>query len=220
MADVKRRPFPERGQGSNDSSKIGMEHAVIPAARVDRVVRIFANDILQSLQDAERARLRILRHEQDVTGSFSSHLISEFSKAAGIGEIERGVGFAAMAVAARNDYLIACLGEVEHRLVLLPAANAAQFESVDELAMLAEEQTQIPVVQFRALVRQIPHRMIQYYEDLRNIVERGENLRQTEVVGIARVLGECRHDRFCAATGKVMNAQVKSCVVKRNRPFY
>jgi hypothetical protein len=91
------------------------------------------------LQNAQRQRLRVLRHEEDVTGPFLSHLVDKLGEALCVSKIQRGIGFAAMAVPTRYESLVATVRQVHDSLILRPTANTAEFEGMQELAVAAKE---------------------------------------------------------------------------------
>ena len=64
--DEDRRTTPKRCERPMFAVEIWMEDAFVPAARSERIVRVFANDIEKRLEDAQRERPRVWRHEKNV----------------------------------------------------------------------------------------------------------------------------------------------------------
>ena len=86
-----------------------MKHALIPLPRAAGIIRVFADYIEQGLQHPQRQRFPVLRHEEDMTDPFIAHLVDELGEAFGVGEVQRSIRFAAVAVPAGYEQLVAAV---------------------------------------------------------------------------------------------------------------
>ncbi len=100
--------------------------------------------------------LGVLRHEEHFAALLSANLLHKLGKAGGVGEIDIGVRFHAVPVAAGDEKHVAFLRQLPHRAIFVPVAQPVQFQRMDEMAVLDQEliyQTRVP---FRPDHEQIP----------------------------------------------------------------
>jgi len=108
--------LPEHGQWPDHTGVVGMKHALIPLPAAARIIGVFADCIQQCLQHAQRPGFGVLRHEQDMTNPFLAHLVDKLGEARRFGQVQRGIRFAAMAVPARYQKLVAAGRQVRDRV--------------------------------------------------------------------------------------------------------
>ena len=91
---------PEFGEGADVAVGVGVVDALVPAAGAYGKVRVVADGGEGGLQDAVLPGLGVLGHEEDVALALDPDLMDEAGEAGGVGEVDVGIGFDAVAVAA------------------------------------------------------------------------------------------------------------------------
>src|SRR5579862_9039894 len=136
-----RRGFPERGQRTVISGlKIHMEHTVIPAAGTRGMFRIVADSIDDGLHEANAKRLRILRHENDMTDLLAPDFIDKFGKTSGLCQIQYSAWLASVAVSPGDQRALPGSGQVNNFSVLRPVAHGVELEGMKECDVALQEQ--------------------------------------------------------------------------------
>jgi hypothetical protein len=84
------------------------------------------------MKHAERKWLCVLGHKQDVRTPLLPYLLHEFRKTACVREVQHGVGFGAMPVAAGHDELVPTFCIVDYGAVFLPTPHTTEFKGMNE----------------------------------------------------------------------------------------
>jgi len=197
-----------------------MEGPFIPATGPLREIGVVANDIEQGLGDPHFVGLGVLRLEQHLAAPVSANLVDKLGEAFCVGQVHHGAGLAAVAVTTGDDELVPALGQLQDCLILFPAAQAAEFESVNVHAQIGEEPANSVGVARLPNVGQIPQRVVQYDQDVGVVVQAGKQLGQVFRIWVGRKGGTERHDRFRLGAGQIVHAEMKDGIAKRNVPFH
>src|SRR5271156_1155649 len=164
---------PEFAQGANGSGGVRMIDALVPAARSLRKIRIVAYGIERGLQDTMLPGFGVLRHEENVAAALVADLVDELGEAGGAGKIYVGVRLQTVTGATRDEQHVARFGHLLGFAVLFPAAQAVQFQRVDELAVGGHEVVDSLAMLLLANDVEVPHGVVEYDEDVGQCVKRG-----------------------------------------------
>lgn len=100
-----------------------------------------------------------------------AHFVNELRETSRIGEIEHCAGFGAVAITAADHQLVPLLSEFQHRPVLFPASQPAQFEGMHPVPELGDKIGDRLYVELPADSRQIPQGVIQDDQHVRVAVK-------------------------------------------------
>src|SRR5215475_13850009 len=109
-----------------------MKDSLVPPPGTGGIFRVFSNHIQQGLNDSQRLWLCVLRHEQHMGTPLLSDLMNKLGETFTLAQTQHRIGLAAMPVATPDNRLVPAFGKVQRSLVLLPAAQARQLESVNK----------------------------------------------------------------------------------------
>ena len=145
---------------------VGMENALIPALRSDRIIRIVANHIQQSPRRPYTHRFGVLRHQQHVTALLDSDFTHELAKSFCSRQIQRAAGFASVPVSAGNQRPLPLLSEFTHQIIFLRAARGIDFERMQKLHRASQEPLQSLVVPVHSHASLRPQRMVEHHQHI------------------------------------------------------
>ena len=94
------------------------------------MLRIVGDGIEKRLVAAGHQRVPIVRHEEQLAPTLATQLVDPLVKAGGVGEIEVGIGLAAVAVAARDQKLLPARGQLFDAAIFFPVAQTVQLKGV------------------------------------------------------------------------------------------
>ena len=117
-----------------------------------------------------------MRHEDVVGGRAVAEFGGEVVEGLGGGEIEDGVGFAAVTIASGDEGDEAFLGEAGDLEVLLKRAEAIEFEGMDLMTVLIEKAGEHVEVEGSAEAGFVPKRVIENDEGVGVSLELVEHL--------------------------------------------
>ena len=107
--------------------------------------------------------------------------------------------------------------------ILLPVAQAIQLKRVDVLSMDGEELVDENIVAFAADAVEVPDRMVEDDEHLRDLVQLGEDVAEKVRLALGDRNGgegaEPIHPLLAGSGGQVVDADVKGALIERHRPF-
>src|SRR5579859_687529 len=151
---------PDFAQGANHSIGVGMVNALVPGAGALRELWVVANSVHGGLQNAVLPGLGVLGHEEHIAAALFADLVDELVKAGGAGEVDVGVGFDAVAIAAGDQQHVPALGEAPDGAVFFPIAQAVEFEGMEVGAIFLEEFVHQEFVLILADAVEVPERVV------------------------------------------------------------
>src|SRR5262249_46471528 len=115
-----------------------IEESIAPMTPAFARLGIGAYDVPNRLQPSQTKRLAVLRSKQNLAISIPAHLRGEFGKCPGVGQIDDGVWFGAMPVAARDQWFAPHLGQLLDGRIFAARPKPVQFDRMDPAAHLGE----------------------------------------------------------------------------------
>ncbi|ACO32798.1 hypothetical protein ACP_2426 [Acidobacterium capsulatum ATCC 51196] len=214
---------PKLAQGARDAIAIRMEDAVIPGTRSLRKIRVIANGIQRGFEYAMLPGLGILRHEHHMAEAVTN-LVHKLSERGGVGQVHVGVRFAAVTVAAGDEQHVPLFGQLLHAAILVPVAQAVQFQCMNELAVRRQKVVNALLGFLAANQVKIPNRMIKNDQHVGQRVKSFEQLGQAALIGVCCELVQRLYPGSALIAGQIVDTEVKcliaaerSCPLDRNR---
>ncbi len=209
---------PDGGEGECDSGFGGDEGSIGPAFSAVKG-GVAADDFSHGLEDAETDGFAVLGHEEDFAGVAGPDLADEFREAGGAGDIEVGVWFEAMAVAAGDGGEAGFGSEAEDLTVFGKTLETVEFESVNQGAVEGEEFVEKGAVGGGGGAFLVVEGVVEDEEGVRHAGEPAEQFTEFAAAWAGGELGERQGDVLGLLGRQVVDSDVEGGWTPGDAPF-
>ena len=115
-----------------------------------------------------------MRHDEHRASPPFANLLDKLGEIPGVGQIEKCIGFAAVAIAARDQYLTPIRRQPDGLAVFRVTAHAVDLEGMHILICGLEKSLQLKSESFGRDVVEVPQRMIEDHQHAGDAAELGE----------------------------------------------